>query len=32
MIVNDGTVETINLEENPGQAVVSSAATVLEQL
>ena len=32
MIINDGAVEAINLEENPGQAVVSSAATILEQL
>lgn len=32
MIIDDGTVTAINLEENPGQADVSSAATVLEQL
>lgn len=32
MIVENGTVTAINLEDNPGQAVASSAATVLEQL
>ncbi len=32
MIIDDGVVTAINLEENPGQATVSSAATVLEQL
>ena len=32
MIIEDGTVTAINLEENPGQATISSAATVLEQL
>lgn len=32
MIIEDGTVTAINEEENPGQAVASSAATILEQL
>ncbi|MEE9313523.1 MAG: peroxiredoxin [Rhizobiaceae bacterium] len=32
MIVEDGKVTAINLEENPGQAVASSAATILSQL
>lgn len=32
MIVDDGTVTAINLEESPGQAIASSAATILEQL
>lgn len=32
MIVEDGTVTALNVEENPGQAVASSAATILQQL
>lgn len=32
MIVEDGTVTALNEEENPGQAVASSAATIMEQL
>lgn len=32
MIVDDGTVTALNEEESPGQAVISSAATILEQL
>lgn len=32
MIIEDGTVTALNEEENPGQAVTSSAATILEQL
>ncbi len=32
MIVDDGVVKSINLEENPGQATVSGAAAVLELL
>lgn len=32
MIVEDGTVTTLNIEENPGQAVESSAAKILEAL
>ncbi len=32
MIVEDGKVVALNLEENPGQAVASSAATILGQL
>ncbi|MCR4266754.1 peroxiredoxin [Nitratireductor sp. ZSWI3] len=32
MIVDDGTVTAINVEENPGEAVTSGAARILEQL
>ena len=32
MIVNDGTVETLNVEEAAGQATTSGAAVLLEQL
>lgn len=32
MIVDDGTVTTLNLEESPGEADVSGAATLLGQL
>ena len=32
MIVEDGTVTAINIEENPGEAVTSGAARILEQL
>lgn len=32
MIVNDGKVETLNIEDAPGQAVASGAAKLLEQL
>ena len=32
MIVNDGIVENLSVEENPGQAVASSAASILELL
>ncbi len=32
MIVEDGVVRQINLEQSPGQAVVSGAAAILEQL
>ncbi|MEM7215131.1 MAG: peroxiredoxin [Pseudomonadota bacterium] len=32
MIVDDGTVTTLNLEDNPGQAVDSSAEKLLESL
>lgn len=32
MIVDDGVVKSINLEENPGQATVSGAAAILELL
>ena len=32
MIVEDGTVTSLNVEENPGQAEKSSAAVILEQL
>jgi len=32
MIVKDGVVTNLNVEENPGQAVASSASAILEQL
>ena len=32
MLVEDGVVKSLNIEENPGQATVSAAATMLEQL
>ena len=32
MIVDDGKVTALNIEDSPGQAVVSSAAKILEQL
>ena len=32
MIVDNGTVTALNIEGNPGQAVDSSAAKLLEQL
>ncbi|MDN2566822.1 peroxiredoxin [Aquibium sp. A9E412] len=32
MIVADGTVKTLNIEDSPGQAVESGAARILEQL
>ncbi|WP_292899834.1 MULTISPECIES: peroxiredoxin [unclassified Nitratireductor] len=32
MIVDDGVVSAINIEENPGQAETSGAARILEQL
>ena len=32
MLVDNGVVKTLNVEENPGQATVSAAATMLEQL
>ncbi|MCY1664389.1 peroxiredoxin [Rhizobium sp. SL86] len=32
MLVEDGVVTSLNLEENPGQATVSGAAAMLEQL
>ncbi|MDQ6435962.1 peroxiredoxin [Mesorhizobium sp. LHD-90] len=32
MIVNDGKVEALNIEDAPGQAVTSGAARLLEQL
>ena len=32
MIVDDGTVASLNIEDNPGQAVESGAARILEQL
>lgn len=31
-IIEDGVVKTLNIEEQPGQAVTSAAATILEQL
>ncbi len=32
MIVNDGVVESLNIEDSPGQAVTSGAAAILGQL
>ena len=32
MLVEDGVVKSLNVEENPGQATVSAAAAMLEQL
>lgn len=32
MIVDDGTVRELNIEDKPGQAIVSGAARILEQL
>jgi glutaredoxin/glutathione-dependent peroxiredoxin len=32
MLVENGVVKTLNIEENPGQATVSAAATMLEQI
>jgi peroxiredoxin len=32
MLVEDGVVKTLNIEESPGQATVSAAATMLEQI
>jgi len=32
MLVEDGVVKTLNIEESPGQATVSAAAAMLEQL
>lgn len=32
MIVDDGVVEALNIEDKPGQAVISGAAAILEQL
>ncbi len=32
MIVEDGTVKAVNVEESPGQAVTSGAARIIEQL
>jgi peroxiredoxin len=32
MIVEDGTVKTLNIEDAPGKAVVSGAAALMEQL
>jgi peroxiredoxin len=32
MLVEDGVVKTLNIEESPGQATVSAAAAMIEQL
>lgn len=32
MVVDDGVVKSLNIEESPGQATVSSAAAIIEQL
>jgi peroxiredoxin len=32
MLVDDGVVKTLNIEESPGQATVSAAATMLDQI
>jgi peroxiredoxin len=32
MLVEDGVVKTLNIEESPGQATVSGAAAMIEQL
>jgi len=32
MIVDDGTVKALNIEDSPGKAVTSGAATLMEQL
>ncbi len=32
MLVEDGVVKTLNIEDSPGQATVSAAAAMLEQL
>jgi peroxiredoxin len=32
MLVEDGVVKTLNVEESPGQATVSAAAAMLEQI
>jgi peroxiredoxin len=32
MLVEDGVVKSLNVEESPGQATVSGAAAILEQL
>jgi peroxiredoxin len=32
MIVEDGTVKALNIEDSPGKAVTSGAAALMEQL
>ncbi|MGV8936308.1 MAG: peroxiredoxin [Allorhizobium sp.] len=32
MLIDDGVVKSLNIEENPGQATVSAAAAMIEQL
>ena len=32
MLVEDGVVKSLNIEESPGQATVSAAAAMIEQL